>query len=141
MSHFNVSRSVLANSQDGVHEPQIYYIKVGSCVSHFNVSLIVCWQSHQTVSINHRFRRARRAEADRTEILLLNSVCVAYNAVITVKHILTECADLLEIRKKYFEERSLCSLFRNLIPEMIFDFLREIGGVLSNIKCVKVMFV
>ena len=27
-------------------------------------------------------------------------VCVACNAVITVKHILVECADLLEIRKK-----------------------------------------
>ena len=38
-------------------------------------------------------------------------VCVACNAVITVKHILIECADLLEIRKKYFEERSSYSLF------------------------------
>ena len=44
-------------------------------------------------------------------------VCVACNAVITVKHILIECADSLEIRKKYFEERSLYSLFRNVIPE------------------------
>ena len=54
-------------------------------------------------------------------------VCVACNAVITVKHILIECADLLEIRKKYFKEKSLCSLFRNLILEVVFDFLREIG--------------
>ena len=54
-------------------------------------------------------------------------VCVACNAVITVKHILIECADLLEIRKKYFEEKSLYSLFRNVIPEMILYFLREIG--------------
>ena len=54
-------------------------------------------------------------------------VCVACNAVITVKQILIECADLLEIRKKYFEEKSLYSLFRNVIPEIIFDFLREIG--------------
>ena len=56
-------------------------------------------------------------------------VCVAYDAVITVKHIFIECADLLEIRKKYFEKRSLHSLFRNVIPEIIFDFLREIGAV------------
>ena len=55
------------------------------------------------------------------------AVCVARNAVITVKHILIECADLLEIRKKYFEERSLYSLFRTVIPEIIFDFLRGIG--------------
>ena len=47
-------------------------------------------------------------------------VCVACGAVITVKRILIECADLLEIRKKYFEERSLYSLFRNVIPEIIF---------------------
>ena len=53
-------------------------------------------------------------------------VCVACNTVITVKHILIECADLLEIRKKYFAEKSLYSLFRNVILEIIFDFLREI---------------
>ena len=53
-------------------------------------------------------------------------VCFACNTVITVKHILIECTDLLEIRKKYFEEKSLYSLFRNVIPEIIFDFLREI---------------
>ena len=54
-------------------------------------------------------------------------LCVACNTVITVKHFLIECADLLEIRKKYFEEKSLYSLFRNMIPEIIFDFLHEIG--------------
>ena len=67
-------------------------------------------------------------------------VCVACGAVITVKHILLEGADVLEIRKKYFEEKSLYSLFRNVIPEVVFDFLREIG-VLQSMKCVKVMFV
>ena len=41
-------------------------------------------------------------------------------------YILIECADLLEIRKKYFEERSLYSIFRNIIPEIFFDFRREI---------------
>ena len=55
-------------------------------------------------------------------------VCVACGAVITVKHILIECADLFEIRKKYFEERSLYSLFRNVIPEFLcVDLLLEIG--------------
>ena len=33
--------------------------------------------------------------------------CVVYNTIITVKHILIECADLVEGRKKYFEERSI----------------------------------
>ena len=47
-------------------------------------------------------------------------VCVACNAVITVIHILIECADLVEIRKKYFEEISFYSLFFwNVILEVI----------------------
>ena len=46
-------------------------------------------------------------------------VCVACNAGITVKHILIDCADLLEIRKKNLEEKSLYSLFRNVILEII----------------------
>ena len=54
-------------------------------------------------------------------------VCVACNVALTIKHILIECVDLLETRKKYFEEKSLYSLFRNVISEVIFDFLREIG--------------
>ena len=54
-------------------------------------------------------------------------VCIACGAVIAVKHILIEYADLLEIRKKYFEERYLYSFFQNVIREMIFDFLQEIG--------------
>ena len=40
---------------------------------------------------------------------------------------LIECADLLEIRKKYFEEKSLYSFFRNVILEVVCAFLREIG--------------
>ena len=54
-------------------------------------------------------------------------VSVACNTVLTVKHILIECADLLEVRKKYFEQTSLYSLYRNVSPEIIFDFLREFG--------------
>ena len=46
---------------------------------------------------------------------------VACNTTITVKHMLVEYADLLEVRKKYFEGRSLYSLFRNVNPEKNFD--------------------
>ena len=53
-------------------------------------------------------------------------VCVACNAINTVKHILVGCADFAEIRKKYFEKRYLYSLFRNVVSEITFDFLREI---------------
>ena len=55
-------------------------------------------------------------------------VCVACNTVLTVKHILIDCADLLEDRKPFFEQKSLYSLFGNVSPEIPFDFLPEIGG-------------
>ena len=42
--------------------------------------------------------------------------CVACNAIIKIKHILIECADLVEVRKEYFEEVSLNLLFRNVKP-------------------------
>ena len=54
-------------------------------------------------------------------------VCVACNTTDTVKQMLIECADLVEVRQKYFEERSLYSLFRNVNPEKIIDYLKEIG--------------
>ena len=41
----------------------------------------------------------------------------------------------------HISKRSLYSLFRNVIPEIIFDFLREIGVFLYNMKCVEAMFV
>ena len=53
-----------------------------------------------------------------------------------------ECADLVEVRKKYFEEKSLYLLFRNVDPEKNFDFLTEVSvyykvrGVLYRV-CVK----
>ena len=40
---------------------------------------------------------------------------------------LIECADLVELRKKYFEERCLYSLFQNVNLSKKFDRLKEIG--------------
>ena len=54
-------------------------------------------------------------------------VCVASNAAITDKHILIKCADLVEVRKKYIEEKSLYALFRTVNPEKSFYYLKEIG--------------
>ena len=54
-------------------------------------------------------------------------VCVACNTTITVKHVLIECADFVEIRKKCFETRSVYSLFRNVNPETVFDYVKVIG--------------
>ena len=60
-------------------------------------------------------------------LFIKNVLTALVPAVITAKHVLIECADLLEIRKKYFEKKSLYSLFRNVIPGKKIDFLREIG--------------
>ena len=54
-------------------------------------------------------------------------VCVACNTIITVKQILIEFADSVKVRKNYFEDRSLYSLFRNVNPEKNSDYLKEIG--------------
>ena len=48
--------------------------KVGSCVSHFNVSLTVWAKSQDSVHKSFFFLKEKRAEADRTEVLLLNSL-------------------------------------------------------------------
>ena len=54
-------------------------------------------------------------------------VCVAFNTIIITKHILIDISDLVEVVQKYFEERSLYSLFRKVNPEKIVDYLEEIG--------------
>ena len=52
-----------------------------------------------------------------------------------VKDILIECVDLLETRKKYFKERSLYSLFRNVILEIIFDFCKRLVCLIKYEVC------
>ena len=41
-----------------------------------------------------------------------------------------ECADLVKVRRKYLEERSLYSLFCNLNPAKIIYYLKEISNFL-----------
>ena len=57
-------------------------------------------------------------------------VCVTCNTTITVKHTLIEGVDLVGVRKKYFQKRSLDLLFQNVNPEKNFDYLKEIGYVI-----------
>ena len=52
---------------------------------------------------------------------------MGFNLIITAKHILIECADLVGVINEYFEERSLYLLLRNVNPEKMFDYLKEIG--------------
>ena len=66
-------------------------------------------------------------------------VCVACNVVLTVKHILIECADLLEIRKIFWREIFVFTLSERDSGSG-FWFLAWDWCVLQNMKCVKVMF-
>ena len=63
--------------------------------------------------------------------------CDALNTIITIKDILMECADSVEARKKYFEEKSLYLLFRNVNSEKLFNFLIEIDMLykILSVKC------
>ena len=47
---------------------------------------------------------------------------------LTVKHILIECVDFMEVRQKYFNVPDLKTLFKDVDPSQIFAFLKEIGG-------------
>ena len=73
-------------------------IKAGSCMRHFNVALIVWAKSHDKVSINHKFWRERRAEADRTEVLLLTSLARALPLGHTGSRFVTKASRLIRIQ-------------------------------------------
>ena len=50
--------------------------------------------------------------------------CIPCDCLITVKHILMECSDFIEIRNKYYVAESLKALFSNV---KIINFLKEIN--------------
>ena len=53
--------------------------------------------------------------------------CIPCDAPLTVKHILIECVDFAETRKKYYRFKNLKDLFGNSKPSKILGFIREIG--------------
>ena len=85
---------------------------------------------YNTRKENTVLNRLHIGHACLTHIFLLRKedvpVSVAYTAIISVKHILIECADSLEIRKKYFEEGSLYSLFQNMYLKIIFTSCKRL---------------
>ena len=52
--------------------------------------------------------------------------CVACQCLLTVKHILIECADFLQIREKYDQVHDMRQLFEDINIGNIFEYLREI---------------
>ena len=53
--------------------------------------------------------------------------CVGCHAPLTVRHILIDCWDLYDVRRKHFTAESMKVLFRDVPPGAIFDFLREVN--------------
>ena len=53
--------------------------------------------------------------------------CVPCDEPCTVEHILIECIDVMDTRVKHYTADNLKVLFRDVPPDKIFDFLREIN--------------
>ena len=52
--------------------------------------------------------------------------CYFCDTPYTVKHFMTECSDLIEIKDKHYEEKDLNKIYREVSPEQIFAYLKEI---------------
>ena len=53
-------------------------------------------------------------------------MCIGCDKRLTVEHILFTCADFIETRESHFTAKSLRILFKDISPEKIFNFLKEI---------------
>ena len=46
---------------------------------------------------------------------------------LTTEHILLTCSDFIEIRESHFTAKSLHMLLQDILPEKIFNFLKEMN--------------
>ena len=51
--------------------------------------------------------------------------CIGCDKRLTIEHILLTCSDFIEIRESHFTAKSLRMLFQDILPERIFNFLKE----------------
>ena len=70
-------------------------------------------------------------------------MCIGCDKRLTIEHILLTCSDFIEIRESHFTAKSLRVLFKDISPEKIFNFLKEINifGIVFNLRLFLVMFV
>ena len=54
-------------------------------------------------------------------------MCIGCDKRLTLEHILLICSDFIEIRESHFTAKSLSMLFQDILPEKIFNFLKEIN--------------
>ena len=70
-------------------------------------------------------------------------MCIGCDKRLTIEHILLTCSDFIEIRQSHFTAKSLRMLFKDISPEKIFIFLKEInifGRKNNNLRSFSVMF-
>ena len=53
-------------------------------------------------------------------------MCIGCDKRLTIEHILLTCSDIIEIRESHFTAKSMRMLFKDISPEKIFNFLKEI---------------
>ena len=53
--------------------------------------------------------------------------CIGCDKRLTLEHILLTCSDLIEIRESHFAAKSLRMLFKDISPQKVFNFLKEIN--------------
>ena len=53
--------------------------------------------------------------------------CIACDCELTIKHILFECVDFIESRKRHFNVDTFKELFEKVPPDSILSYLHEIG--------------
>jgi len=84
-----------------------------------------CLSRHDTVLLN----RLRIGHTRLTHSYLLSGddlpECGTCQCPLTVKHILVECVDLKDVRKKHFVASSIKHLFDTIEAHKIIDFIKE----------------
>ena len=65
-------------------------------------------------------------------------LCIGCDKRLTIVHILLTCSDFIEIRGSHFTAKSLRMLFKDISPEKIFNFLKEIN-IFGNLRSFLVM--
>ena len=54
-------------------------------------------------------------------------VCIGCDEDLTIEHILLHCWDFYDIRRRHYSAENLKILFRDVPPDKIFDFLKEMN--------------
>jgi len=95
------------------------YLTVGSCV-HNNPDL-----RRDAVIVN----RLKIGHSRLTHSYLVSGddkpTCTKCDAVLTVKHILLDCLELLDVWLKYFTASSLKDIFESVDDQIIIDFIKD----------------